>query len=56
MTFHTFTKHFFAEKCTLPLPDNDFENSFSCYLVMNLCQLLIPKEKNAPVTLLGQSY
>jgi hypothetical protein len=26
MTFGTFTQHFFAEKCTLPLPDNNFEN------------------------------
>ncbi len=28
ITFRTFT-HFFAEKCTLPLPDNNFEKSFS---------------------------
>jgi hypothetical protein len=24
MTFRTFTQHFFAEKCSLPLPDSNF--------------------------------
>ncbi len=28
MTFRTFTQHFFADKCTPPLLDNNFKNSF----------------------------
>jgi hypothetical protein len=36
MTFPTFTQHFFAEKCTLLLPDNNFEKSFSRSLLLHL--------------------
>jgi hypothetical protein len=45
MTFCTFTQHFFAEKCTLPLPDNNFENSFSVSLLLHL-----PFNKPKPIT------
>jgi len=36
MTFSTFTQHFFAEKCTLPLADNNFEKSFFRSLLLHL--------------------
>jgi hypothetical protein len=29
-------QHFFAEKCTSPLPNNNFENSFSRSLLLHL--------------------
>ncbi len=62
MTFHTFMQHFFAEKCTLPLPDNNFEKSFSrsfsiaFTLLWTYANNLFQRNKNAPVILLGQSY
>ena len=45
IAFRTFTQHFFAEKCTLPLPDNNFENSFSHSLPLHL-----PLNELMPIT------
>ncbi len=45
MTFRTFTQHFFAEKCTLPLPAIIFEKSFSRSLLLHL-----PFNKLMPIT------
>jgi hypothetical protein len=45
MTFRTFTQHFIAKKCTLPLPDNNFEKSFSRSLLLHL-----PVNETMPIT------
>ncbi len=45
MTFHTFTQHFFAEKCTLPLSDNNFDKSLFCSFLLHL-----PFNKHLPIT------
>jgi hypothetical protein len=45
MTFRTFTQHFFAEKCTLPLPDNILRNPFPDLLLFHL-----PFNKPMPIT------
>ncbi len=45
MTFCIFTHHFFAKKCTLPLPNNNFENSFSRSLILHL-----PFNEPMPIT------
>ena len=53
MTFRTFTQHFFAEKCTLPLPDSSFWEilfplfCYCIYPLISLCQLLFRRNKTA---------
>jgi hypothetical protein len=33
ITFRTFTQHFFAEKCTFPLPDNNLRIPFPLFTI-----------------------
>jgi hypothetical protein len=44
IAFRTFAQHFFAEKCTLSLPDNNSRSPFP-----NLFPLLLPFNKPMPI-------
>ncbi len=56
MTFRAFTQHFVAEKCTLSLPDNNFEKSFSCsFTIALLYANYLFRRNKTPLTLQEQS-
>jgi hypothetical protein len=45
ITFGPFTQHFFAEKCTLSLPDNNLRNPYPALLLLHL-----PFNEPMPIT------